>query len=117
MTGNTGIKFLGIGGGRKLMKSTCISCGSTKTTFVKKMEGSRMDLHKSITGAFSNVTLPFQKYKGEMHLPSYSFCGPGTNLGKRMSNVSRGDALDAPINHLDRICFKHDLVYHKVSGD
>ncbi|XP_071055111.1 uncharacterized protein [Onthophagus taurus] len=42
---------------------------------------------------------------GELHLPGYQFCGPGTNLMKRLA---RGDP---GINKLDRACKRHDLAY------
>ena len=41
----------------------------------------------------------------EYHLPGYNFCGPGTEVAKR---ISRGDQ---PINELDACCLVHDLVY------
>lgn len=44
--------------------------------------------------------LPF-----EFHLPGYQFCGPGTNLKKRLA---RGDL---GINPLDSACKQHDIAY------
>jgi len=41
----------------------------------------------------------------EYHLPGYNFCGPGTELEKRLA---RGDR---PINDLDAGCLVHDIVY------
>jgi len=41
----------------------------------------------------------------EYHLPGYNFCGPGTELVKRLA---RGDN---PINDLDAGCLVHDIVY------
>jgi len=41
----------------------------------------------------------------EYHLPGYNFCGPGTEVEKRLA---RGDE---PINELDACCLVHDLVY------
>lgn len=49
--------------------------------------------------------LPF-----ELHLPGYSYCGPGTRLAKRLA---RGDQ---PKNKLDSYCRDHDIEYAK-SGD
>jgi len=46
--------------------------------------------------------LPF-----ELHLPGYSYCGPGTKLQKRLL---RGDL---PINKLDSYCKDHDTEYSK----
>lgn len=44
--------------------------------------------------------LPF-----ELHLPGYSYCGPGTRLKERLS---RGDP---PKNKLDSFCRDHDIAY------
>ena len=44
--------------------------------------------------------LPF-----ELHLPGYSYCGPGTKLQKRLL---RGDQ---PKNSLDGYCKDHDIQY------
>ena len=44
--------------------------------------------------------LPF-----ELHIPGYQFCGPGTQLTKRLT---RGDA---GINPLDAACREHDIAY------
>ena len=45
----------------------------------------------------------------EYHLPGYNFCGPGTEVEKRLA---RGDT---PINELDACCLVHDLVYHDTT--
>lgn len=45
--------------------------------------------------------LPF-----ELHLPGYSYCGPGTKLKERLI---RGDK---PINPLDEACKEHDIAYN-----
>lgn len=44
--------------------------------------------------------LPF-----ELHIPSYQYCGPGTNLKKRLNRNDPG------INELDRACKAHDIAY------
>lgn len=41
----------------------------------------------------------------EFHIPGYQFCGPGTNLEKRLA---RGDS---GINPLDALCKEHDIAY------
>lgn len=41
----------------------------------------------------------------ELHLPSYQYCGPGTNLKKRMERGDQG------INPLDAACKVHDIAY------
>lgn len=45
----------------------------------------------------------------ELHIPGYQYCGPGTNLEKRLK---RGDP---GINPLDKACKKHDIAYHTYS--
>lgn len=45
----------------------------------------------------------------EIHLPGYQYCGPGTNLTKRLA---RGDP---GINKLDSACKLHDIAYSKYS--
>lgn len=45
----------------------------------------------------------------EVHLPGYSYCGPGTKLQKRLQ---RGDP---GINPLDRACKVHDIAYSKYT--
>lgn len=44
--------------------------------------------------------LPF-----EIHAPTYSYCGPGTRLRKRLARGDRG------INKLDQGCREHDIAY------
>lgn len=43
----------------------------------------------------------------ELHLPGYSFCGPGTRLPERLRLGHTG------INPLDRACKDHDIAYSK----
>lgn len=40
----------------------------------------------------------------EQHLPGYNFCGPGTNVHRRLRDGVR------PVNALDRAALSHDLV-------
>lgn len=44
--------------------------------------------------------LPF-----ELHLPGYNYCGPGTNLRRRLSRGDKG------VNQLDEYCKQHDIAY------
>lgn len=43
----------------------------------------------------------------ELHIPTFKYCGPGTQLNKRLA---RGDI---PINPLDQACQDHDIEYSK----
>lgn len=49
--------------------------------------------------------LPF-----ELHVPGYQYCGPGTELEKRLKRGDKG------INPLDSACRKHDIVYSQYKG-
>lgn len=46
----------------------------------------------------------------EIHIPGYQYCGPGTNLEKRLA---RGDP---GINKLDQACKDHDIAYSKIAS-
>lgn len=46
----------------------------------------------------------------EIHIPGYQYCGPGTDLQKRLT---RGDP---GVNKLDQACKDHDIVYEKVEN-
>ncbi|KAE9521888.1 hypothetical protein AGLY_017695 [Aphis glycines] len=50
-------------------------------------------------------SLPF-----ELHLPDYQYCGPGTNLKKRLTLGQPG------INGLDSACREHDIAYDKSNS-
>lgn len=41
----------------------------------------------------------------ELHLPTYSYCGPGTKLKQRLARGEKG------INPLDSACKDHDIAY------
>ena len=40
---------------------------------------------------------------GERHIPGYNFCGPGTNVERRLLEGVE------PVNELDKACLMHDL--------
>lgn len=40
---------------------------------------------------------------GERHIPGYNFCGPGTDVERRLREGVE------PVNELDRACLMHDL--------
>lgn len=67
-----------------------------------------MKSYKIGSGLINSVinNLPF-----EAHLPGYQYCGPGTNLSKR---IARGDP---GINKLDAKCKEHDIAYDKYKKD
>jgi hypothetical protein len=40
----------------------------------------------------------------EKHMPGYNFCGPGTNVWRRLRNGVR------PMNRIDAACLQHDRI-------
>ena len=60
------------------------------------------------SGIVNNI---LNKLPVELHIPGYQFCGPGTNLKKRLA---RGDS---GINPLDSACKEHDMAYFQNPED
>ena len=61
--------------GKLTMRGQCITCGKTKTQFVKR---------RAAGGGFLNTlvnNLPF-----DTHLPRHNFTGPGIKLYKRLNS-------------------------------
>ncbi|KAE9541025.1 hypothetical protein AGLY_004270, partial [Aphis glycines] len=46
----------------------------------------------------------------ELHVPGYQYCGPGTNLKKRLTRGDKG------INLLDSACRDHDIAYERSNS-
>ncbi|XP_060856638.1 uncharacterized protein LOC132934343 [Metopolophium dirhodum] len=46
----------------------------------------------------------------EIHVPGYQYCGPGTNLKKRLAHGNKG------INPLDSACRDHDIAYDRSNS-
>ncbi|XP_060864300.1 uncharacterized protein LOC132949148, partial [Metopolophium dirhodum] len=46
----------------------------------------------------------------ELHVPGYQYCGPGTNLKKRIAHGDKG------INLLDSACREHDIAYENSNS-
>ena len=53
------------------------------------------------------------KYKGEKHLPSYNYLGPGTRLDIRLDENNNPKPGEEPINAIDQLAYIHDLAYQK----
>lgn len=62
----------------------------------------KLIVHRRGCGLVNSLinNLPF-----ELHLPGYSYCGPGTALEKRLQRGDKG------INQLDAACKEHDIAY------
>ena len=112
LTGNINPQYVKASNGRWMMKLICASCGAHKMRFVKERKGGKMDIYKGLSKMVGNRRLPFQEFKGEMHLPGgYAYCGPKTALNRRLA---RGNQW---INRLDRVCRTHDIDYRDSGGD
>ena len=61
--------------GTLMRRSKCVTCGKTKTQFVKKEVAGGSFLNSLVNN------LPF-----EMHLPGHNFTGPGKKLFKRFES-------------------------------
>lgn len=61
--------------------------------------------HKRIQKGSGFVNSLINKTPFELHLPGYRYCGPGTQLAKRLARGDRG------INPLDEACLEHDKAY------
>ena len=63
--------------------------------------------HTLLSGSkFTTTGIP-----GELHLPGYSFCGPGTNLNKRLDEAANPKPWSKPKNTVDEVCMRHDIDY------
>ena len=86
---------------------------SKKCEFVKKSKSKRDnhetggDLQKLLSGSKCTIT----GTPGELHLPGYSFCGPGTNLDKRLDEADNPKPWRKPKNRADEVCLKYNIDY------
>ena len=67
----------------------------------------------------SSQNLPgfiWAKYKGEKHLPSYNYLGPGTRLDIRLNENNIPKSGEEPINAIDQLAYIHDLAYQKSNN-
>ena len=92
----------------------CAVCGRSKAQFVKDPQQGG-DLVSSLSSLTSNISLPWTKFKGEMHLPSHNFTGPGTRLDLRLNADGTPKPWSQPINRVDNAAYHHDLAYAQYS--
>ena len=88
--------------GRLMSRSQCVTCGKTKTQFIKR---------DATDGSFLNTLV--NKLPFEMHLPGHNFTGPGTKLYKRLNQHGTPKEWSIPINRVDNAAYHHDLCYSK----
>ena len=86
--------------GRLIRRGQCITCGKTKTQFVKK---------EVAGGSFLNTLV--NKLPFEMHLPGHNFTVPETKLYKRLNQDGTPKVWSKPINRVDNTAYHHDLCY------
>ena len=82
--------------GRLVRRGQCITCGKTKTQFIKSY---------ATGGSFLNNLV--NKLSFEMHLPRHNFPGPGTELYKRLNPDGTPKEWSKPIN--DNSAYHHDM--------
>ena len=88
--------------GRLMRRGQCITCGKTKTQFIK---------NDATGGSFLNTLV--NKLPSEMHFPLHNLTGPGTKLYKRLNSDGMPKEWSIPINRIDNAAYHHDLCYSK----
>jgi hypothetical protein len=58
-----------------------------------------------------NTIIPCEK-----HLPGMNYCGPGTNLNKKLNPDGTPKPQYLPVDRVDEIALKHDIAYQN-NGD
>ena len=89
--------------GRLMRRGQCITCGKTKTQFIKS---------DATGGSFLNTLV--KKLPCETHLPGHNFTGPGTKLYSRLNPDEPPKEWSIPINRVDNAAYNHDLCYFKT---
>ena len=90
---------------RVIQKDTCSVCGSKKSKFITKhKQGGDIQKFFLSGSKFTTTGIP-----GELHPPGYSFCGPGTNLNKRLDEADNPKPWSKPINRVDEMCMRYDI--------
>ena len=87
-----------------MLRGKCVTCGLTKTQFVKKPTTGG-DLASSFSAITSSVKLPWAKYPGEMHLPGMNFAGPGTNLNERLTSTGADKDWNKSVDRVDNAAY------------
>ena len=85
-----------------MRRGQCITCGKTKTQFIKR----------DATGESFLKTL-VNKLHFEMHLPGHNVTGPGTKLYKRINADGTPKEWSIQIDRVDNAAYHHDLCYSK----
>ena len=88
--------------GRLMRRGQSITCGKSKTRFVKK---------GAAGGSFLNTLVNNLSF--EMHLTGHNVTVPGTKLYKRLNPHGTPKDWSIPINRVDNAAYHHDLYYSK----
>lgn len=85
------------------------------TVYTQALHGG-IDIVKGITGLFPNTEFHLKDEGYDGIVRKDSFCGPGTNLNKRLQNFNSqtgtyDKVLTPPNNQLDEGCMSHDIQY------
>lgn len=108
-TPTVGVHYIKTKNGRLLRVGRCAVCGTKKSQFVSSLEMKKGgDIQKSLSKL---PGLPWSKYSGEKHLPSFNYCGPGTRLDIRLDAADNPKPGENPINRVDAACLRHDKKY------
>jgi len=63
----------------------------------------------------SEIKLPWTRFKGDMHIPSMNFAGPGKNLNQRLMPSGNYHDWSKPVDRVDDAAYHHYLVYQQFS--
>ena len=92
--------------GRLMRRGQCITCGKTKTQFIK---------NDATGGSFLNTLV--NKLPFEMPLPGHNFTCPETKLYKRLHADGMPKEWSIPINRVYNAASHHDLCYSKTGHE
>jgi hypothetical protein len=90
---------------KPILKAKCATCDRNKFRFLKSLK-SGGDIVSSVISKIP-VEFHLRSLKGK----KYSFCGPNTNLDKRLNADDTPKEWSKPINKVDEVCLHHDLAY------
>ena len=94
---------------RIMLKGICVVCGCKKSTFVKSIEGGKVDIH-SLIGK-----LP--KPKKGWTLPNHKYTGPWNPLHEQLDENDNPLPGQEPFNRVDEIAMRHDICYRDHEDD
>ena len=77
----------------------------TTSTGVVNFDETELDIADVV-----NTILPFEK-----HLPGMNYCGPGTDLNKKLFKDGTPKPQYLPVDRVDQIALKHDLAYNRYT--